>query len=83
MSWHEAKCIREIVDTISNRLCATISSDDEDLVGIKARLQDLKSKMEMEYDGVMMVGIWGVGGGGKTTLASSLYSEISNNFDGS
>ena len=37
----------------------------------------------MEYDGVMMVGIWGVGGGGKTTLASSLYSEISNNFDGS
>ncbi|KAD2393649.1 hypothetical protein E3N88_40626 [Mikania micrantha] len=29
-----------------------------------------------------MVGIWGVGGGGKTTLASSLYNELSSKFDG-
>ncbi|XP_024989852.1 TMV resistance protein N-like [Cynara cardunculus var. scolymus] len=79
----ETLFIKHIVDTISNRLCAPISSDDENLIGIKARLQDLKSKMEMESDGVLMVGIWGLGGGGKTTLASSLYDEISSNFEGS
>ncbi|XP_024989846.1 TMV resistance protein N-like [Cynara cardunculus var. scolymus] len=79
---HEAKCIREIVDTISSRLSAAISSDNEDLIGIGARLQHLKSKMKMESDGVVMVGIWGIGGGGKTTLASALYDEISSRFDG-
>ncbi|KAL8262430.1 hypothetical protein R6Q59_023779 [Mikania micrantha] len=31
---------------------------------------------------VRMVGIWGLGGGGKTTLASSLYMEISQHFQG-
>jgi hypothetical protein len=29
-----------------------------------------------------MIGIWGVGGGGKTTLASSVYREISSKFNG-
>ncbi|KAJ9554327.1 hypothetical protein OSB04_018372 [Centaurea solstitialis] len=75
--------IKQIVDTISNRICAPITSDDEDLIGIEARLQDLKLKMEKESDhGVVMVGIWGVGGGSKTTLASALYHEISSKFDG-
>ncbi|KAJ9550635.1 hypothetical protein OSB04_014680 [Centaurea solstitialis] len=75
--------IKVIVDTISNRLCAPISSDNEDLVAIKTHLQALKSKMEMESDDVVMVGIWGVGGAGKTTLASALYDEISTKFDSS
>ncbi|KAJ9554585.1 hypothetical protein OSB04_018630 [Centaurea solstitialis] len=79
----ETKFIKEIVDTISNILHVAISSDNEDLVGIGDRLQDLKSKMQMESDGVVMVGIWGLGGGGKTTLASALYDEISSKFDGS
>ncbi|KAJ0717789.1 putative P-loop containing nucleoside triphosphate hydrolase [Helianthus annuus] len=30
-----------------------------------------------------MVGIWGVGGGGKTTLASAAYMEISHQFEAS
>ncbi|KAJ9554645.1 hypothetical protein OSB04_018690 [Centaurea solstitialis] len=79
----ETVFIKQIVETISNRLHAPNSSDDEDLIGIEARLQDLKSKMEMESDRVLMVGIWGLGGGGKTTLASALYDEIYNKFDGS
>ncbi|KAJ9554661.1 hypothetical protein OSB04_018706 [Centaurea solstitialis] len=82
-STREAEFIKQIVDTISNGWCAPISSNDKDLIGIESRLQDLKSKMEMVSDGVLMVGIWGLGGGGKTTLASSLYHEISCKFDGS
>ncbi|KAJ9554582.1 hypothetical protein OSB04_018627 [Centaurea solstitialis] len=79
----ERRFIKQIVDTISNRLPAPISSDSEDLIGIKARLQHLKSEMEKVSDRVVVVGIWGIGGGGKTTLASALYDEISTNFDGS
>ncbi|KAJ9541909.1 hypothetical protein OSB04_028415 [Centaurea solstitialis] len=79
----ETILIKQVVDTISNRLCAPISSDNEDLIGIRDRLEDLKLKMEKVLDGVVMVGIWGIGGGGKITLASALYDEISTNFDGS
>ncbi|KAJ9554658.1 hypothetical protein OSB04_018703 [Centaurea solstitialis] len=78
---HEAQCVKEIVATISNRLCV-VSSDNEDLIGIESRLQDLRSKLKMESDDVVMVGVWGLGGGGKTTLASSVYNEISSRFDG-
>nr|KAJ0191415.1 hypothetical protein LSAT_V11C800408960 [Lactuca sativa] len=80
---HEAKCIKEIVDTISHRLHLVTQSANENLVGIEARMQNLKSKLQIGSGGVRMIGIWGVGGGGKTTLASSVYSEIYLHFDGS
>ncbi|GKA05905.1 Toll/interleukin-1 receptor domain-containing protein [Tanacetum coccineum] len=50
------------------------------LVGMRARLQDLISQLEIGSGGVRMVGIWGLGGGGKTTLATSVYMEIMRQF---
>ncbi|KAI3802719.1 hypothetical protein L1987_30860 [Smallanthus sonchifolius] len=66
---HESKVIKDIVDTILDRLFPFNSHVDEDLVGMATRLQDLKSRLEIGSGGVRMVGIWGVGGGGKSTLA--------------
>ncbi|MFS7959135.1 putative TIR domain, P-loop containing nucleoside triphosphate hydrolase [Helianthus anomalus] len=80
---HEAKCISDIVGTISSRLSSLNTNDNKDLIGIETRLQDLISKLEIESGGVRMVGIWGVGGGGKTTLASAAYMEISHQFEAS
>ncbi|CAI9266159.1 unnamed protein product [Lactuca saligna] len=79
---HESKCIKEIVDTISQRLQPITSSGDDNLVGVEARMQHFMSKLQIEFGGKRMIGIWGVGGGGKTTLASSVYDEISIKFDG-
>ncbi|KAK9063556.1 hypothetical protein SSX86_017426 [Deinandra increscens subsp. villosa] len=81
MQRHEAKFIKEIVGTISRRLFPMITNVNEDLVGIETRLQDLKSKLKTRSGGVRMVGIWGVGGGGKTTLASTAYMEICYQFE--
>ncbi|KAI3824110.1 hypothetical protein L1987_05559 [Smallanthus sonchifolius] len=75
---HEAKCIKDIVGKISGRV---IKNVNKVLIGIETRLQDLKSKLKIGYGGVRMVGIWGVGGGGKTTLASAAYTEISHQFE--
>ncbi|KAJ0630579.1 putative TIR domain, AAA+ ATPase domain, P-loop containing nucleoside triphosphate hydrolase [Helianthus annuus] len=77
---HESKAIKEIADRILDRLFSSDSYNDEHLVGLTTRLQELKSQLEIGSSGVLMVGIWGVGGSGKTTLASSLYKEISCHF---
>ncbi|KAL7587243.1 hypothetical protein Lser_V15G37377 [Lactuca serriola] len=77
----ESKAIEEIVETISQRLHPT-SVEDDNLIGMKTRMQDLISKLQIEFGGKRMIGIWGVGGGGKTTLASSIFDEISSKFDG-
>ncbi|XP_023757848.1 disease resistance protein Roq1 isoform X2 [Lactuca sativa] len=79
---HESKFIKEIVNTILPMLHPVTSSVNDNLIGIETRMQRLKSELKIGSGGVSMIGIWGVGGGGKTTLASSIYSEISNNFDG-
>ncbi|CAI9297018.1 unnamed protein product [Lactuca saligna] len=79
---HESKFIKEIVNTILPILHPVTSSVNDNLIGIETRMQRLKSELKIGSGGVSMIGIWGVGGGGKTTLASSIYSEISSNFDG-
>ncbi|XP_076902418.1 disease resistance protein Roq1-like [Bidens hawaiensis] len=79
---HESQFIKKIVDAILDKLFMLNSCVDEDLVGMRARFQDLESLLDLGSGGVCMVGIWGVGGGGKTTLATSVYMEISKHFQG-
>ncbi|MFS7950326.1 putative TIR domain, P-loop containing nucleoside triphosphate hydrolase [Helianthus anomalus] len=79
---HESQFIKKVVDTILDRLFALNSCVDECLVGMRTRFQDLKPLLDIGSGGVRMVGIWGVGGGGKTTLATSVYMEISQHFQG-
>ncbi|XP_076884086.1 disease resistance protein Roq1-like [Bidens hawaiensis] len=78
---HEAICIKDIVAIISSRLSPLITNVNKDFIGLETRLHDLKSKLKIGYGGVCIVGIWGVGGGGKTTLASAAYMEISHQFE--
>ncbi|KAI3516490.1 hypothetical protein L1887_15407 [Cichorium endivia] len=79
---HESKGIKQIVVEISQKLSLVTSSVNENLIGMAARLQGLRSELQVGSGGVRMLGIWGVGGGGKTTLASSIYDEIYRQFDG-
>nr|XP_043613516.1 disease resistance protein Roq1-like [Erigeron canadensis] len=80
---YEAKCIQEIVDSILGKLSSLNHGvEDEELVGMGIRVEQLKFHLRVGLGGVLMVGIWGLGGGGKTTLATSLYMELSGLFDG-
>ena len=56
------------------------STDFDQLVGIKAHVEKLKSMISLESDEVKMVAIWGPAGIGKSTIAKALYNEISSNF---
>ncbi|XP_065850653.1 disease resistance-like protein DSC1 isoform X2 [Euphorbia lathyris] len=58
-------------------------SQDLGLFGIDSRVEEVESLLCIKsVNEVRMIGIWGVGGIGKTTLANEVSHKIMNNFDG-
>ena len=55
----------------------------EDLVGINSRVEAIKSLLDIELNEFRMVGIHGLAGVGKTTLAKAVYNSIAYSFNGS
>nr|GEV33459.1 Toll/interleukin-1 receptor (TIR) domain-containing protein [Tanacetum cinerariifolium] len=79
---HEAKFIQKIVEEISLELRFINSSTDGDLVGMETRVNEVISSLEPGVGDVRMLGIWGMGGAGKTTLARAVFDQISFQFEG-
>ncbi|GJR70862.1 heat shock cognate 70 kDa protein 2-like protein [Tanacetum coccineum] len=79
---HEAKFIQKIVEKISLDLRSINFSIDEKLVGMETRVKGVVSSLETSADDVRMIGIKGIGGGGKTTLARAVFDQISVQFEG-
>ncbi|XP_049413450.1 TMV resistance protein N-like [Solanum stenotomum] len=79
----ESENIQQIVNYISSKLCkiAYSSSSLQDIVGINAHLEKVKSLLKIEIDDVRMVGIWGIGGVGKTTIAKAIFDTLSYQFE--
>ncbi|KAH0711347.1 hypothetical protein KY289_007306 [Solanum tuberosum] len=77
----ESDCIGELVDNVSSKLCKTSSSYLQDIVGIDIHLEKVKSLLEMETNDVRILGIWGMGGVGKTTLARVVFDTLSPQFE--
>ncbi|RID44597.1 hypothetical protein BRARA_I01381 [Brassica rapa] len=79
----ESEMIEKIAIDVSNKLNATtVSNDFEDMVGIEAHLEKMQSLLYLDgdEDGVMLVGIYGPAGIGKTTIARALHSRLSSTF---
>ncbi|XP_040370751.1 uncharacterized protein LOC112188838 isoform X2 [Rosa chinensis] len=84
--WHvtedrrESEVIQEVVNEILNALNEMLSVPERELVGMDARILEIESRLELESTDVLTVGIWGMGGIGKTTLAKEVFKKIRNQF---
>nr|GEU82337.1 Toll/interleukin-1 receptor (TIR) domain-containing protein [Tanacetum cinerariifolium] len=78
----EAKLIRKIVETVSQELRSVNSIFDEKLVGMDHGIGEIESFIGTDLDDVCMIGIKGIGGSGKTTLAIAIFEKLKNSFDG-
>ncbi|KAL6328608.1 hypothetical protein AAG906_003293 [Vitis piasezkii] len=79
---HESKVIKEIVSKIWNELNDASSCNMEALVGMDSHIQNMVSLLCIGSDDVRMVGIWGMAGIGKTTIAEAVYQKICTQFEG-
>ncbi|KAL1225318.1 Disease resistance protein RML1B [Cardamine amara subsp. amara] len=77
---NEANMIKKIARDISDKLNATPSRDFDGMVGLEAHLREMESLLDLDYDGVKMVGISGPAGIGKSAIARALHSRLSNRF---
>ncbi|XP_059454809.1 disease resistance protein RPV1-like [Corylus avellana] len=82
---NEPDFIHEVIEKVNSILVKkTYFQVAQYPVGIESRVQDVKLLLDMEKnDSTCMVGIFGIGGIGKTTIAKAIYNLIASQFEGS
>ncbi|KAM7469081.1 hypothetical protein LguiA_007264 [Lonicera macranthoides] len=78
---HESKFVDRIFQEIWSKLSSKIKVEDEGLVGMKSHVNKVTLLLGKESDVVRTVGIWGLSGIGKSTLARVVYCQIKDQFE--
>ncbi|KAK9930873.1 hypothetical protein M0R45_018178 [Rubus argutus] len=82
---YEAEFINKIIGELSARVVNPSQKLHvaDNPIGIESCRQEINRLLDVEENVVRMVGIWGTGGIGKTTIAKDVYNSIRHKFEGS
>ncbi|OIW00990.1 hypothetical protein TanjilG_16239 [Lupinus angustifolius] len=78
---NDSDVIMEIVDDILIKLDKTYLPITNFPVGVEAHVQNVVQLLEKETERACIVGILGMGGIGKTTIAKAIYNKLRRNFE--
>ncbi|XP_004288919.1 PREDICTED: TMV resistance protein N-like [Fragaria vesca subsp. vesca] len=78
---YESELIKKIVAEVRMQSRPTLFSSMENLVGIDSRVEAVNSLLGVGMNDVHFIGIWGMGGIGKSTIAKVLFDRISHQFE--
>jgi ABC-type dipeptide/oligopeptide/nickel transport system ATPase subunit len=80
---HESIVVEEISRRILSGLSRNFSIVSKDFVGIESRVEEIMTLLSIGLDDVRFLGIYGMGGIGKTTLSKAIYERVSHQFEAS
>ncbi|MED6146307.1 hypothetical protein PIB30_033305 [Stylosanthes scabra] len=80
-SFCEAVLVENIAQHIFETLIPKLPSSMKNLVGIQSRVEQVISQIGLGLNDVRYIGMWGMGGIGKTTIAREVYETIRSRFE--